>query len=202
MTSVRMAEQKQKTKNAAPATPAKSRFELSLGDIKSLFELMKANEIGEFDIEQGATKVRIVSTRQAIMAAAPAMQPVMHMAPPTAYLHQQMAAPAPAAPAEAPAAEPVAPAAAAPPAAPAEPSNLKTILSPMVGTFYRAPAPDAAPFVEVGDRVTDESVLCIIEAMKLFNEIKAECRGKIHKILAENGMPVEFNQPLFLIEPI
>ena len=201
MTIVRMAELKQKTKNAAAAAPPKSRFELSLNDIKSLFELMKANEIGEFDIEQGATKVRIVTTRQTIVTTAPAMQPVVHMAPPASYLPQQMPA-ATATPIEVPAGEPVAAAAPAVATGPAEPSNLKTILSPMVGTFYRAPAPDAAPFVEVGDRVTDESVLCIIEAMKLFNEIKAECRGKIHKILAENGMPVEFNQPLFLIEPI
>jgi acetyl-CoA carboxylase biotin carboxyl carrier protein len=81
------------------------------------------------------------------------------------------------------------------------PSNLKTIYSPMVGTYYSAAAPDAPPFVRVGDTVGDETVLCIIEAMKLMNEIKAETKGRIHKILVENGVPVEYNQPLFLIEP-
>ena len=71
----------------------------------------------------------------------------------------------------------------------------------MVGTFYRSPAPDAAPFVRVGDSVNEDTVLCIIEAMKLMNEIKAECKGRVNKILVENGVPVEYNQPLFLIEP-
>ena len=76
-----------------------------------------------------------------------------------------------------------------------------TIRSPMVGTFYRAPAPDAPPFVEMGDAVEENTVLCIVEAMKLMNEIKAETRGTVVKILAENGQPVEYNQPLFSIEP-
>src|SRR5262249_60325319 len=92
---------------------------------------------------------------------------------------------------------------AAAPAAPAEPaSNLKPITSPMVGTFYRAPAPDADPFVEVGDVVSVGQTVCIIEAMKLMNEIEAETKGRVAQILVENAQPVEFGQKLFLIEPL
>ncbi len=79
-------------------------------------------------------------------------------------------------------------------------SNLHEIKSPIVGTFYRAPAPDADPYVQVGDSVSTGSVLCIIEAMKLMNEIESDANGKIVKILVENGKPVEYNQPLFLIQ--
>jgi acetyl-CoA carboxylase biotin carboxyl carrier protein len=79
-------------------------------------------------------------------------------------------------------------------------SNLTEVHSPIVGTFYRAPAPDAEPYVQVGDMVTKGSVLCIVEAMKLMNEIESEADGKIVKILVENGKPVEYNQVLFLIE--
>jgi acetyl-CoA carboxylase biotin carboxyl carrier protein len=109
-----------------------------------------------------------------------------------------------------PVAAPVArPEAAAPAAAaasePAEPpideEKYSTVRSPMVGTFYGAPAPDAPPFAEVGDAVKESTVLCIVEAMKLMNEIKAEMRGTVAKILVENGQPVEYNQPLFLIKP-
>lgn len=79
--------------------------------------------------------------------------------------------------------------------------NLYEIKSPIVGTFYRAPAPDADAYVEVGDTVTEGTILCIVEAMKLMNEIESDVSGKIVKILAENGKPVEYNQPLYLIEP-
>lgn len=82
----------------------------------------------------------------------------------------------------------------------AEEEGLAAITSPMVGTFYRAPSPEAAPFVETGDDVEPGKVVCIIEAMKLFNEIEAEVRGKIVKVLAENGKPVEYGQKLFLIK--
>jgi acetyl-CoA carboxylase biotin carboxyl carrier protein len=89
------------------------------------------------------------------------------------------------------------------PAAPAEnitKSNLHEIKSPIVGTFYRAPAPDADPYIQVGDTVSAGSVLCIVEAMKLMNEIESDVSGKVVKILVENASPVEYNQPLFLIE--
>jgi acetyl-CoA carboxylase biotin carboxyl carrier protein len=84
---------------------------------------------------------------------------------------------------------------------PSAPSDLITIEAPMVGTFYRAPAPDAAPFVNEGDLVKEAQVLCIIEAMKLMNEIEAKTAGRIEKVLVENGQPVEYGQPLFLVSP-
>lgn len=79
--------------------------------------------------------------------------------------------------------------------------NLHEIRSPIVGTFYRAPAPDADPYIQVGDNISVGTVLCIVEAMKLMNEIESDVNGKILKILVENGKPVEYNQPLFLIQP-
>ena len=83
----------------------------------------------------------------------------------------------------------------------AEPSNVITVKSPMIGTFYKRPSPDKPNFVEVGDEITPGKVVCIIEAMKLFNEIESEVSGKIVKILAEDSSPVEYDQPLFLVEP-
>ncbi|MGB0333137.1 MAG: acetyl-CoA carboxylase biotin carboxyl carrier protein, partial [Planctomycetota bacterium] len=79
-------------------------------------------------------------------------------------------------------------------------AGVEEITSPMIGTFYASPSPDADPFTAVGDRVGDESVVCIIEAMKVMNEIKAECSGEIVEILVENGEPVEYGQPLFLVK--
>lgn len=90
--------------------------------------------------------------------------------------------------------------AAPPPGAP-ETNHLEPISAPMVGTFYRAPSPDAPPFVEEGDAVQPGQTVCIIEAMKLFNEIQSEVRGRVVQVLAENGAPVEYGQPLFLVEP-
>ncbi|MDB4868205.1 MAG: accB, partial [Cohnella sp.] len=83
----------------------------------------------------------------------------------------------------------------------ADTSHLHRITSPMVGTFYHSPSPDAAPFVNVGDRVSDKSVVCILEAMKLMNPLEAEVKGQIVEILVENGQLVEFGQPLFLVKP-
>lgn len=103
------------------------------------------------------------------------------------------------------AAAPVAPAAAAPaPVAPAanENANLITIKSPMIGTFYRSGSPDKPSFVNVGDKIGPGNVLCVIEAMKLFNEIESEVSGKIVKILVDNASPIEYDQPLFLVEPM
>ncbi len=104
------------------------------------------------------------------------------------------------------AAAPASPASATEEKAPAEKSEDKTgnfheVNSPIVGTFYRAPAPDADPYVQVGDSISSGTVLCVIEAMKLMNEIESDVSGKVVKILVENGKPVEYNQPLFFIEP-
>lgn len=174
---------------------------VSIADIKELFTLMQENEIAELEIEQKDTKIHIVSKGappvqqvSQVMPFMPGMSPMMNMAP--AVAAQAVAAPAPVA---APVSE------SAPAASGASdsalPANAKTINSPMVGTFYSAPTPDAPSFVKEGDRVNEESVMCIIEAMKLMNEIKAEMKGKVIRVLVENGMPVEFNQPLFVIEP-
>jgi acetyl-CoA carboxylase biotin carboxyl carrier protein len=118
----------------------------------------------------------------------------------TTYLQQM-----PAMPQMAPAAAPAAPAAAAPatPAAPAEDENSKyiTIKSPIIGTFYRKPSPDKPTFVEVGKSISEGDVLCVIEAMKLFNEIESEVSGTIVKVLVDDSSPVEFDQPLFLVDP-
>lgn len=176
---------------------------IGLTDIKDLFGLMKANDIAELKLEQHGTKIHILSSH------APVVQP-QQMTPMMSGMQPMMSMPAGpaggAAPqAQAPAAEaasaPVSPAPAASAAGPdALPANAKYLNSPMVGTFYRSPAPDADAFVNVGDRVSEDTTLCIVEAMKLMNEIKAEMRGKILKVMVENGQPVEYNQPLFLIE--
>jgi len=150
--------------------------------------MINKSNIGEVSIEEKGFKLTIKQkeepVQQIITAPLPA-QPVAAAAP-------MAAAPAPAA-------------AAAPekPARPAEPpvSNTITIKSPMIGTFYRSPSPDKASFVNIGDEVEPGTVVCIIEAMKLFNEIESEVKGKIVKVLAEDASPVEYDQPLFLVEP-
>jgi acetyl-CoA carboxylase biotin carboxyl carrier protein len=149
---------------------------MDLRKLKTLIDLVADSGIAELEITEGDGKVRIVKFSQ--------------LAQPVAYA----AEPAPvAAPAAAPAAG-AAPAAAEP-AAPAG----HQVKSPMVGTFYRAPNPGAAPFVEVGQSVKEGDALCIIEAMKLLNEIEADKSGVIKEILVENGEPVEYGQPLFVI---
>ena len=153
---------------------------MDIRKIKKLIELLEESDIGEIEIHEGEESVRISrNSTQApqIMASAPMM-----MSPP-------MAAPAAAAPT----------AAAAEPAGEAEISGHK-VISPMVGTFYRAPSPGAAPFVEEGQSVKVGDTLCIIEAMKLLNQIEADKAGTVKAILVENGQPVEYGQPLFVIE--
>ena len=158
---------------------------MDLRKLKKLIDLVQESGIGEIEITEGEEKVRI--SRQ--VAAAP-----MLMASPA--MHHMMAAPGAGAMAAggAPAAAPE-----AAPAAPAEPKG-HALKSPMVGTFYRAPSPNAPPFVEVGQAVSKGQTLCIIEAMKLLNEIESDVSGTVKAILVENGQPVEYGQPLFLIE--
>ncbi|MDY0309372.1 MAG: acetyl-CoA carboxylase biotin carboxyl carrier protein [Castellaniella sp.] len=145
---------------------------MDLRKLKTLIDLVADSGIAELEITEGDGKVRIVKFSQA-EAVAPAVAP----AP------VQVVA-APAAPAAAP--------------APAAPQGHQ-VKAPMVGTFYRAPNPNAAPFVEVGQAVKEGDPLCIIEAMKLLNEIEADKSGVIKEILVENGEPVEYGQPLFII---
>lgn len=156
-------------------------------DIKEIQELIKfvaKSGVSEVSIDRKDFKITIKATGSApvvVNASIPAAAPVQQIA----------AAPV--------AASPAAPAAAPAPAA--EASNLITIKSPMIGTFYRSSSPDKPSFVNVGDEVGPGKVVCIIEAMKLFNEIESEVSGKIVKILVDNASPVEYDQPLFLVEP-
>jgi acetyl-CoA carboxylase biotin carboxyl carrier protein len=149
---------------------------MDLRKLKKLIDLVQESGISELEVTEGEEKVRIAKQ----MTAAP-------------MAHQVYAA-APVAHAAAPAAAPVA-AAASEPALP----DGHVVKSPMVGTFYRASSPDAKPFVEVGDSVKQGQTLCIIEAMKLLNEIESDASGVIKAILVENGQPVEFGEPLFVI---
>ncbi|HFC3843183.1 TPA: acetyl-CoA carboxylase biotin carboxyl carrier protein [Neisseria gonorrhoeae] len=152
---------------------------MDLRKLKKLIDLVEESGIAEIEVTEGEEKVRI--TRTIAAAAAPVY-----------------AAPVPAAaPTVTPAAAPVA--ASAPAAAPAARDLSDAQKSPMVGTFYRAPGPNAAAFVEVGQQVKAGDTLCIIEAMKLMNEIEAEKSGTVKEILVENGTPVEFGEPLFII---
>jgi acetyl-CoA carboxylase biotin carboxyl carrier protein len=159
---------------------------MDLRKLKKLIDLVQESGIGEIEITEGEEKVRI--SRQSpggapVIMAAPNM-PAMPYAPvPVAGMPAVAGAPA-AAPAAAP---------------PAEPKGHQ-LKSPMVGTFYRAPSPGAPPFVEVGQQVTKGQTLCIIEAMKLLNEIESDASGTVKAILVENGQPVEYGQPLFTIE--
>ncbi|MEM7206576.1 MAG: acetyl-CoA carboxylase biotin carboxyl carrier protein [Pseudomonadota bacterium] len=153
---------------------------MDIRKIKKLIELVEESDISEIEIKEGEESVRI-NRSGPVQVAAPMMIPA--------------AAPA-LAPAAAPAAPPVAEAA---PAAAAEPAG-NSFKSPMVGTFYRSSSPDASPFVEIGDSVSAGATLCIIEAMKIMNQIEAETSGTVKAILVEDGQPVEFGQPLFVIE--
>jgi len=151
---------------------------MDLRKLKTLIELVETSGIAELEIQEGEERVRI--TR--------ALAPSAH----TVMMHAPMAP----APQPAPVAAPAAPAAA--PAVVEEPSG-HVVKSPMVGTFYRAASPGAKAFVEVGDAVKEGDTLCIVEAMKLMNEIEADASGVVKAVLAENGQPVEFGQPLFLL---
>ncbi len=150
---------------------------MDLRKLKTLIDLVADSGIAELEITEGDGKVRIVKFSERT-------QPVAQVA-----MQEQVV---PVAAAAAPAAAPAAP------AAPAEPAG-HVVKAPMVGTFYRAPNPGAAPFVEVGQSVKEGDALCIIEAMKLLNEIEADKAGVIKEILVENGEPVEYGQPLFVI---
>jgi len=155
---------------------------MDLRKLKTLIDLVAESGIAELEVTEGDGKVRIVRSL-----------------PPAAQMGYAFQAPAAPAPAPAPAA-PVAIAPVEAPAAAPAPAPGKTVTSPMVGTFYRSPAPDKPPFVELGQSVKAGDHVCIIEAMKLLNEIEAGFDGVIRQILVENGQAVEYGQPLFIIE--
>lgn len=147
---------------------------MDLRKLKTLIDLVAESSISELEITEGDGKVRIVKEDRR---------------PPATVMPPPVSAPAPAAPVQAASPAEVAPA-----------QRGHTVKSPMVGTFYRAANPESPPFVEVGSRIDAGSTLCIIEAMKLLNEIEADKSGTVTAVLVDNGQPVEFGQPLFVIE--
>ena len=157
---------------------------MDLKDIKAIIDLMKKNSVSEFELEKQDFKIRL--KRGPNGSAAPV---AYEEAPVLSYVTAPGAIPVVAAPPPTP----------QPPAAPATPEL--EIKSPMIGTFYRAPSPESASYVEVGTEVNADTVVCIIEAMKVMNEIKAEAKGVITQVLVENAKPVEFGQPLFKLRP-
>jgi len=160
---------------------------VELKDIKAIIDLMRKNDLSVFELERDGFKLKLqkgAGEQTVFSAGAPIPVPV-----PMAMAAAPTAAPAAAAAAPAPSSAP----------APAKSEPLKDIVSPMVGTFYRAASPESPAFVDVGKQVSEESVVCIIEAMKVMNEIKAETSGEIAEIVAENGKPVQFGQVLFRV---
>ncbi|MES2382745.1 MAG: acetyl-CoA carboxylase biotin carboxyl carrier protein [Bacteroidota bacterium] len=159
---------------------------MELKEIKELIKLVSESGVSEVEVERGDFKVSIKKVEEKTTIIQQAAAPVV----------QQIGTPVTAAPAVAtlhtPAVTTPAPTA----------SNLITIKSPMIGTYYKQPSPDKPAFVNVGDEIKVGQVLCIVEAMKLFNEIESEVSGKIVKILVESASPVEYDQPLFLVEPM
>ena len=153
---------------------------MDLKDIKAIIDLMKKNSITEFELEQQDSKLRL---KRGLNGNAPATQSDDSV--PMIPIPLPMAAPTVAVPASV--------------AAPMTSLGEIDIKSPMIGTFYRSPSPEAASYIEVGSEVSPESVVCIIEAMKVMNEIKAEVKGVVTQLLVENGKPVEFGQPLFKV---
>lgn len=159
--------------------------------IQELIKLINKSNIGEVSIEEKGFKLTIKQKEDAaqqVFAAAPQQVPVYQAAPAAAPQAQQ-AAPQPEKTKTSSDSA-------------TDKDNLITIKSPMIGTFYRSSTPGKPPFVEIGDEITTGKVVCIIEAMKLFNEIESEVKGRIVKVLADDASPVEYDQPLFLVEPL
>lgn len=160
---------------------------MDLKDIKAIIDLMKKNSVSEFELEKEDFKIKLKRTPAGGSPAPMVYEEaplVTYSAPPVI----SAAVPAPASPSPAPGSG-------------MSGSGEQEIKSPMIGTFYRSPSPEAGPYVEVGMEVTPDTVVCIIEAMKVMNEIKAEAKGVITQVLVENAKPVEFGQPLFKIRP-
>jgi len=153
-------------------------------DLKQLIEFLKENQVAEFDLDRGDMKIRLKFNQ----GAAPVAAPVLAHVPLVATSGMQSVAPPPPAPAPSPSAEPE--------------SDLHIVKSPIVGTYYGSPSPGAAPFVSPGDHVEKGQVICIVEAMKLMNEIEADASGEIVKCLVTNGQPIEYGQPLFSIRTL
>jgi acetyl-CoA carboxylase biotin carboxyl carrier protein len=149
---------------------------MDLKELKAFLRLMEGNDVEELEVEEGGRRIRI--RRRSAPPPSPSAAAASHVSAPSAVTASVSA-----------------------PVATPDTTGLLAVESPMVGTFYRAPAPGAEPYVKEGDLVQKGTVLCVIEAMKLMNEIESEVKGRIARIVAQNGQPVEFGQPLFLIEP-
>lgn len=145
---------------------------MELEDLKELIELLKDTDITELQVEKDGTKVKIKREKMLTSLGMPGHKPAMHMEKAAVSEAEE------------------------------ETQRLVTVTSPIVGTFYRSPTPEANPFVEIGAQVSKTQVLCIVEAMKLMNEIESEIDGVVMKILVDNGQPVEYGEPLFLLEPV
>jgi len=162
-------------------TADESEKPMDMNRIQELLELMKKNGLRVLEVEEQGHRYKFEREgTQTVPAMVPAVVPqaAQHAAPVPGSAHPAKAA-----------------------VSAAAEGNQTPIKSPMVGTFYRAPAPDAEPFIKVGDHVTADTVVCLVEAMKVMNEITAECSGTIRKITVENAQPVEFGQVMFLVEP-
>jgi acetyl-CoA carboxylase biotin carboxyl carrier protein len=157
---------------------------VDLKDIKAIIDLMKKNSISEFELERQDFKIKLKRGGNGVIAA-----PQYEENPVVSYVTSQPAISGPAGTGPAPQNG-------------GGSSSETEIKSPMIGTFYRAPSPEAGHYVEVGTEVNPDTVVCIIEAMKVMNEIKAEAKGVITQVMLENGKPVEFGQPLFKIRPL
>ncbi len=156
---------------------------MDLGYIKKLIKILSDSEVHELEIEEDGKKIRIVKpTMQGFAHTIPVDSPTMEMSAPHPHVAASTSQP-PTGPSPTPTA-----------------GNSHEVKSPIVGTFYRSPAPDAAPFVQEGSVVSVGTVLCIVEAMKLMNEIESDAAGRVTKILVENGQPVEYGQTLFIVE--
>jgi acetyl-CoA carboxylase biotin carboxyl carrier protein len=166
---------------------------MELKDVERLMQLMKEHDLVEVELEgpEEGSRIRLKKATPQVNSH-PVLTPTLAVPAPMTAPVEMVPGAAPAAPAAAPPTDPAY-------AEPEQPSNVLEVPSPMVGSFYRAASPDADPFVDVGDRIDEESVVCIIEAMKVMNEIKAEVSGEVVEILVQNGEAVEFGQPLFLI---
>lgn len=149
---------------------------MSIKKIKELVDLMKDNDLAEVEVEQEGLKVRLIKTGQGTIERVPVTAaPTVSQAPAAELQDKEQAG---------------------------RKTEHKELKSPMVGTFYRSPSPDTDPYVQSGDVIQKGDVLCIVEAMKLMNEVKAEFGGKVVQVLVENGDPVEYGQALFLVEPL
>jgi acetyl-CoA carboxylase biotin carboxyl carrier protein len=154
---------------------------MDLKDIKAIIDLMRKNSISEFELERQDFKIKL--KRSGAGGPPPADEPISYPTTTTPAISAAIPAPSPAT------------------AAAGAAAGLLEIKSPMIGTFYRAPSPEAQDYVEVGSEVNPDTIVCLIEAMKVMNEIKAEVKGVVTHILVENAKPVEFGQPLFRIRP-